>query len=88
MTDDREGLFLADGFDTAFIGVGRRCGQPDGAVYDITAMVALLVKRDGMTHSEALEYLEFNTIGAWVGDRTPVYVEPTTLAAWRDMDNE
>ena len=31
MDDD---ILVADGFEAALLGVGRRCGQPDIAVYD------------------------------------------------------
>ena len=72
-------MMLADGLEDAFVGVGRRCSQPDLAVYDIELAVAVLVKRDGMTAEDAREYLEFNSIGAWVGEETPVWLERTTL---------
>lgn len=29
---------------------------------------------DGMTQEEAEEFFEYNQIGAWMGDRTPVFV--------------
>jgi hypothetical protein len=35
--------------------------------------------RDGMTEEEAFEYLEFNTLGAWVGEETPMFVHPVTM---------
>jgi hypothetical protein len=65
----------ADGFDEALIGIARRCGQPDLAVYDIDKCIQILVERDGMTEEQAREYLEFNSIGAWVGDSTPIWLE-------------
>ena len=34
-----EGLLLADGLDEAFLGVGRRCGQPEIAVYSVARAV-------------------------------------------------
>lgn len=66
-----EGLMMADGLDAAAIGVVERCGQPPILVYDVEKAVAVLVERDGMTDDEALEFLEFNSIGAWVGPGTP-----------------
>ena len=71
-------LMLADGFEDAFLGVGRRCGQPDLAVYSIQKSVEILVAQ-GMTEDEAQEYLEFNTIGAWVGELTPMWIDAITL---------
>ena len=66
---------FADGLDAAFVGVARRCGQPDLAVYSIPLAIRVLVQRDGMSEEEAREYLEFNSIGAWVGEETPIWLE-------------
>ena len=67
-------LLLMDGFDEAFIGFSQRINEPELAVYDYELMVATLVNRDGMTPEDAEEYIEFNCIGAWVGEQTPVIV--------------
>ena len=29
----------------------------------------------GMSHEEAVEYFEYNQIGAYVGDHTPCFIE-------------
>ena len=78
-TRDHATFLTADDLDAAFLGIGRRCGQPYLAVYSISKAIAVLMDRDGMTHDAAREYLEFNTIGAWAGDLTPVWVEEMTL---------
>lgn len=78
MTDDEELLF-ADGFDEALLGVATRCGQPPLVVYDRQKCIDLLISRDGMSEEEAEEYFSFNTEGAWVGDRTPIFVVTPTL---------
>jgi hypothetical protein len=65
-------VIVYDGFDDAIIGVGRRCGQPDVAVYDYQKLVAILVESDGMDDEEASEYVDYNIVGAWVGDTTPI----------------
>ena len=69
-----EDLLLADGFDDAFIGIGRRCGQPDVAVYDVSKCIHILMKDAPWTYDAAVEYLEFNSIGAWVGEKTPIWL--------------
>jgi hypothetical protein len=38
-----------------------------------TKKLFILVERDGMDPEGAIEYLEFNTLGAWVRDGTPTY---------------
>ncbi len=72
-------MLKADGFDQALLGVVRRCGQPDILCYDIGACAEILIERDGLDYSEAFEYLEHNSIGAWVGPETPAWLERTTL---------
>jgi hypothetical protein len=59
-----------DGFDDAYLGTIRRCGQPTLACYSYNKCIAVLVS-GGMSHEEALEYFEFNCVGAWVGPNTP-----------------
>ncbi len=67
-------ILLADGFEDALIGYAQRCGQPPLAVYDRRRCIDVLVERDGMTYEEAEEYFEFNVVGAWVGERTPLFL--------------
>lgn len=66
-------LLFADGFDEALIGVATRCGMDLVALYDIEKCVDILVGRDKMTHEEALEYFEYNVLGSYVGDKTPIF---------------
>jgi len=66
---DYEGLLFADGFDEAIIGVEERAGV---VAYDIDKIIEIL-SRD-MTEDEAIEYFDFNIIGAYVGERTPIYI--------------
>ena len=69
-----EEMLLADGFEEAFIGVIERCSQPPLACYDVEKCIKVLVKRDKMTYDEAEEFLSFNTLGAWCGEMTPVFL--------------
>ena len=43
-------------------------------VYDYDKMVKVLVTRDDMSYEEAEEYIDFNIVGAWIGDTTPIIV--------------
>lgn len=67
------GLLFADGFDDAIVGVGRRASQPDVVVYDYDKAVGILTD-GGMPEAMAVEHLEFNSIGAWAGERTPIWL--------------
>jgi len=64
-------LLLMDGFDEAFVGYTTRMNEPDVAIYDYDKMVTVCMQRDGMTYDDAIEYIEFNCQGAWVGEQTP-----------------
>ncbi len=65
-----------DGFDDAIIGYSQRINDPTLAVYSWELMVKILMERDGMSDEEAMEYIEYNCLGAWVGERTPIIVLP------------
>jgi hypothetical protein len=67
-----EEIMLMDGFEEAFIGFSRRCGQPTLATYSFEKMLQVLVERDNMDVMEAEEYISYNCAGAWMGDLTPV----------------
>ena len=69
-----ESVLLADGFDEAIIGVSQRMNEPLLAVYSYDKMIDVLIERDGLDWEEATEYLDFNVIGAWVGEKTPIIV--------------
>lgn len=75
---------LADGFEKAFIGWFTRVGKPTVCVYDIDKCLAILMLRDNMTEEGAREYLEFNTIGAWMGEGTPAFMQRGTLQEFKD----
>jgi hypothetical protein len=71
---------LMDGFEKAFMGVLRRFGQENSiAVYDYNRCVNILMERDGMEEDEAVEWIEHNCLGAWLGESTPSMVFRCTL---------
>jgi hypothetical protein len=68
-------MLLADGFDKAFIGVGLRAGQEEIVVYDFDICVAILCERDNMDLDDAIEFMYYNVVGAWMGEGTPLFVQ-------------
>jgi len=72
--DDEELLFLdPDSLDVAIFGVTlSQPGRPSVVIYDREKIIEVF-ERD-MTYEEAVEFVEFNTIGAWVGERTPIFI--------------
>lgn len=81
MSDESETpILLMDSFDEALLGHATRFGGLNAAAYDLNKCIAILVEQ-GMTEEEAWEYFDFNIIGAWVGETTPIFVQtPTRIA--------
>jgi len=65
---------LANGFDSAVLGLSRGPGREDVAVYSIDRCIDVLVQRDGMSEEEAIEYMNFNVLDAYMGPMTPIFV--------------
>ena len=75
----------ADGFDDCLIGLGFRFGNRGTLVYDQAKVIETL-KRDGqMTEEEALEYYEFNILGAFVGENMPIFMEKCSMKDINDL---
>ena len=74
-TADEELLFLdEEKFDAAILGVTERCGQVNTVCYDTQKIIEILME-DGMSDEDAWEYYTFNIAGAWVGERTPTFLD-------------
>jgi len=71
---DEEKLVKADGFEDAIIGVGGRINMPEVLIYSYNKCVKILMKRDNFTHEEAIEWMDYNVVGSWVGETTPIFV--------------
>lgn len=69
---DGEDMILYDGCDDAIIGVGSVHSKPLIAVYCYNKLVDVFVKQEDMTYEEAMEYIDFNIVGAYVGETTPL----------------
>ena len=62
---------LLDGFDEAFVGIGRSGLSDPVAIYD-RDMIASVLVRGGMTRPEAEQYIEQNIEACHVGEGTPI----------------
>ncbi len=67
-----EEFLTADGFDGAIVGV-----EPNNMrlVYDRDKMIGILMTDEEMEEIDAIEYLEYNTWNAYVGEKTPIFIE-------------
>lgn len=72
LAEFNEEMLFADGFDEALIGVGQRADGLSLAMYNANKCIEILMA-DGMTDEEAQEYFEFNVLGAYVGENTPMF---------------
>ena len=68
-----EDLLFADGYDDCVLGVSYDFGRPPRVAYDREKIIDKLMEH--MSWEEAEEFFQFNIAGAYVGDRTPSYVE-------------
>jgi hypothetical protein len=75
MEDIDGDLLWADGLLNAVIGIATRADGMRVVCYSIEKIIEVFMKRDGMTEEEAYEFYEFNVACAWVGDKTPIFVE-------------
>jgi hypothetical protein len=69
---DDEALTM-DGFDSAIMGIAVKPCQNTVVAYDFE----LLVKQceaDGMSYDEAIEYIDYNIAGAYMGEGTPIII--------------
>jgi len=64
-------LLQADGFDDAVIGIEPLSGK---VIYDIDKMITVLIS-EGLSNEEAIEYLDYNVLNAYVGEQTPIYIQ-------------
>lgn len=67
-----EDVLFADGYDDAIMGYAERCGLTV-VLYDSRKCIEILVERDGMTEEEAWEWFSYNVLGAYVGEKTPMF---------------
>lgn len=53
--------------------IGCTNGPNVVAVYDYELCVHILME-DNMTYEQALEWMEYNVVGAYVGDKIPIFI--------------
>lgn len=70
---DEEALFM-DGYDDCIVGICEQFGRPAVVAYDQTKVLAKL-QSEGMSWEEFAEFHDFNQLGAWMGDFTPVFIK-------------
>jgi len=69
---DTDDVLFADGFDEAIIGFSPNDWR---VVYSRERCIQILMKDDDMPEEEAVDFLEYNTFNAYVGEKTPIWVD-------------
>ena len=73
--DNYPDALIADGFDKAIMGIVERSGMNPVVLYNKNKCINIMIKRDGMTEEEAIEFYYYNIVGAHMGDYTPCFAE-------------
>ena len=76
ISEEYPDLIILDGFDEAIIGVVERIGLL-AVCYDKSKIIKILMR--DMNEIQAIEYYEFNILGAYMGEHTPVYLDVMEL---------
>lgn len=66
-----EEFLIADGFDSAVIGVDLGSMR---LIYSVSRCLDILQGED-MDMDDAIEYFEYNVRGSYVGEKTPIWCE-------------
>lgn len=67
---DDEEFLKADGFDKAIIGLDEATMR---LIYSVKKCIAILTCN--MSEEDALEYINYNVISAYVGEKTPIWCQ-------------
>lgn len=70
-------MLKPEGFDDAILGVGAIVtgeGPEIVLVYDLQIMADILIDRDEMDREDAIEYLMYNVVDAYMGQTGPCFV--------------
>ena len=60
-------------FDEAILGIAERFGMAPVVAYDRSRVIDIYAR--DMPREDAEEFFEFNTVGAWLGGLTPVFID-------------
>ena len=76
ISEDYPDLLVMDPtyLDEAIVGVVTRIGL-EAVCYNSNKVIELLMTNEGMTEEEAVEHMEYNMKGSWVGETTPVFLQ-------------
>ncbi len=65
-----ETILTLDGFDSAVIGIEENSMR---LIYSIDRMVEILMNDEELDELDAIDHLEFNVLGGYLGPLTPIF---------------
>jgi hypothetical protein len=74
------------GCDSAIVGVVARCGLRSVVCYEFDKLVEHFVAQ-GMSEEEAIEWIDFNILGSYVGEDTPMLLYRGDILTCEEMLN-
>ena len=77
-------LIKLDGFDDCLLGLGESFGGEERLIYS-KEKILLKLQASSMSPAEALEYFEFNILGAYVGETMPIFLSSCSLEELENM---
>tara|TARA_R110000796_G_scaffold229919_1_gene347396 strand:- start:615 stop:935 length:321 start_codon:yes stop_codon:yes gene_type:complete len=86
LQDSEESVMLYDNYEDAFVGLGYQQYKGPIAIYDAKKCVEILIEEymldpdcESRERAEemAVEYFEYNSVGAWYGEGTPIFMSST-----------
>ena len=65
---------LVDGLNDAIIGFGHQFTNAPVAIYDYDKCIKIFMRDNDWDYEDAMEWMQFNVIGAYVGEGTPIFM--------------
>lgn len=82
--EEDDNIMIMPEFNDCLIGICERFGMNPVAAYDYDKIIEKL--QDDLSYEDAVEHFQYNIIGAWVGDGTPVFVSFRDLYEYNNDD--
>ncbi len=61
-------------FDDAIVGIASRCSLSHLVIYSESKVIDILINKYDMTDLEAIEWYNYNMMGSYVGEGTPLFL--------------
>jgi len=65
---------IMPGYDDCILGVALQFGKPSCIAYDKDKVIQKLMRGEGMSAEDAHDWFDYNMLGSYVGETTPVFI--------------